>query len=406
MNCLDALRCRKGWLILRQSASVKSTFKEALWTRSFSLTMIGMLFLFIPFALYLPVLPVYLLQELHSSLQGAGAINGIFLIAAVLFRAQTARLEARFGVRRVLLVSGFLFMATNLLYLTVSTVISTMLIRFLSGACFAVVNTSIYAMGSRLVSSARKGEGLAYLTAMVLAGSAIGPYIGLNLSGTYGYNAVFIFSAVISLLGLLIASFITIPPEDRPHVQAGYLFHELYEVKAIPASLIALVIAFAYGGVLTFVAVYATKLHLPYVVEYFFVAMAGASVFSRLATGRIYDRFGPNAAIYPAIFLIAAGLIMLGDLHTTGGLLTSGAVIGVGYGMAVPGLQALAMQLSPESRSSAVTATFFSCLDGGIGLGAYLLGGCIHAFGYEAVYLALGLLTLGCIVPYYFMHAR
>ena len=379
------------------------TGKESLWTRSFVLTMFGILFLFIPFALYLPVLPVYLLQELHSSLQEAGAINGMFLAAAVLFRAQTARLEARFGVRRVLLTSGFLFMATNLLYLTATTVVSVMLIRFLSGACFAVVNTSIYAMGSRLVSNARKGEGLAYLTTMVLTGSAVGPYIGLNLADSYGYNAVFIFSAAISLLGFLIAAIIAIRPDDGLQSQSRFSFHDMYEVKAIPASLIALVIAFAYGGVLTFVTVYATEQHLPLVVNYFFVVMASASVTARLATGRIYDRFGAGAAIYPAIFLVAAGFIMLGNFHTTAGLLTAGAVIGIGYGMAVPSLQTLAIQLSPDSRSCAVTATFFSCLDGGIGLGAYLLGGCIQTFGYERIYLALGVLTFCCSVPYYFL---
>lgn len=381
------------------------TGKEPLWTRPFTLTMVGILFLFIPFALYLPVLPVYLLKGLHSSLEAAGAVNGVFLAAAVLFRVQTARLEARFGVRRVLLVSGFLFMATNVLYLVATTVTGVMLIRFLSGALFAVVNTGIYAMGSRLVPMTRKGEGLAYLTTMVLAGSAIGPYVGLSLSRAYGYHAVFIFSALISLLGLLFVWAIAIPAE-RPHVQARFSFADLFEVKAVPASLIVLVLAIAYGGVLTFVAVYATELRLPLVVDYFFVAMAVASVASRLATGRLYDRFGPNAAIYPAILLMAAGLLMLGGIHSTAGMLTAAAMIGVGYGMAVPGIQTLAVQLSPVNRSSAVTATFFSCLDGGIGLGAYLLGWGIHAVGYATVYLALGLLTLGCTLLYYAMYAR
>lgn len=384
---------------------MKQTGTEALWTRSFILTMLGMLFLFIPFSLYMPVLPAYLLEELHSSMQAAGAINGIFLAASVLFRAQTARLEARFGVRRVLLVSGFLFMATNALYLSVSTVMSVMLIRFLSGACFAIVNTCIYAMGSRLISSGRKGEGLAYLTTMVLAGGAFGPYIGLSLSRAYGYDSVFIFCALISLLGLLIASAIAIP-EERPHVQARFSFHDLFEIKAIPASLIVMVIAIAYGGVLTFVAVYATELRLPFVVAYFFVAMASASVVSRLATGRMYDRFGPNAAIYPGILLIALGLLMMAGLHTTACMLTAAAMIGIGYGITVPSFQTLAIQLSPAHRSSAVTATFFSCLDGGIGLGAYLMGWSITAFGYATVYLALGVLTFGCILPYYVIYGR
>ncbi|MDD2736895.1 MAG: MFS transporter [Desulfuromonadaceae bacterium] len=384
---------------------MKNAPTEALWTRPFTLTMIGILFLFIPFALYLPVLPVYLLEELHSSLQEAGAINGIFLAAAVLFRAQTARLESRFGVRRVLLVSGFLFMITNLLYLAVSTVLGVMLIRFLSGVCFAVANTCFYAMGSRLISTARKGEGLAYLTTMVLAGGAIGPYIGLKLTYAYGYPSVFIFSALISLLGLLIATAIAIP-EDTETVASRFTFHGLYEVKAIPASLIVFVIAIAYGGVITFVAVYATELRLQYVVEYFFVAMACASVITRLASGRIYDRFGPDYAIYPAIILMALGLLLLGIFPATAGMLAAAVIIGVGYGMTVPSIQALAIQRSPSQRSSAVTATFFSCLDGGIGLGAYILGGGIHVFGYAAVYQALGVLTFCCIVPYYVLYGR
>ena len=384
---------------------VTPTGRDILWTRSFSLTMVGMLFLFIPFSLYMPVLPAYLLEELHSSMQAAGAINGVFLAAAVLFRAQTSRLEAHFGVRRVLLVSGFMFMATNVLYLAAGTVSSIMLIRFLSGACFAVANTSIMALGSRLIPMTRKGEGLAYLTAMVLAGGAIGPYIGLSLSDAYGYHAVFIFSALSTLLGLLVAGAIPVLEELAP-VQPRFSFHELFEIKAIPASLILLVLAVSYGGVLTFVAVYAKELHLPLVTEYFFVVMAIASVVSRLATGRMFDRLGPDTAVYLSIVTLAGGLLTLGGIHTTACMLAAAVLIGIGFGMAVPSLQTLAIQYSPAHRISAVTATFFTCLDGGIGLGAYLLGGGIHFFGYANVYLALGVATFGCILPYYVIYAR
>ena len=379
--------------------------KEALWTRSFTLTMLGILFLFIPFALYLPVMPVYLLKELHSSMEAAGAVNGIFLIAAVMCRAQTARLEARFGIRRILLASGVLFTATNALYLPATSVTSVLLIRFFSGACFAVVNTSIYAMGSRLIPMSRKGEGLAFLTTMVLAGNAIGPYVGLSLSRALGYHSVFIFSALISLLGMLIICVIEIPGE-MPQAKARFSFYDLYESKAIPVSLIVLLLAIAYGGVLTFVVVYASEMRLPIAADYFFMVMAVASVAARLATGRMYDLLGANATIYPAILLMSSGLLTLGNIHTTAGMLTAATLIGIGYGMAVPGLQTLAIQLSPTHRTSEVTATFFTCLDGGIGLGSYLLGGIIHAFSYATVYLSLGLLTLGCTMLYYAVYAR
>lgn len=384
---------------------MKQISTEILWTRSFTLTMFGMLFLFVPFSLYMPVMPAYLLEELHSSIQVAGAINGIFLAAAVLFRAQTARLEVRFGVRRVLLSSAFMFMAANLLYMVAGTVTGIMLIRFLSGASFAVANTSIMALGSRLIPLERKGEGLAYLTAMILAGGAIGPYIGLSLSQTYGYNSVFIFSTLSSLLGLLIIAAIPVHSEQAP-LQPRFSFQELFEIKAIPVSLILLVLAISYGGVLTFVAVYATQLHLPLVTDYFFVVMASASVISRLATGRMFDRLGPDAAISMAIITMAGGLLLLGGIHATVWMLTAAVLFGIGFGMAVPSLQTLAIQLSPAHRISAVTATFFTCLDGGIGLGAYLLGGAIQRFGYSSVYLALGVVTFGCMIAYYVMYMR
>lgn len=384
---------------------MKQTGTEILWTRSFTLTMLGMLFLFVPFSLYMPVMPAYLLEELHSSIQVAGAINGIFLAAAVLFRAQTARLEARLGIRRVLLISCFMFMATNLFYIAAGTVTSIMLIRFMSGASFAVANTSIMALGSRLIPLKRKGEGLAYLTATILAGGAIGPYIGLSLSQTYGYLAVFIFSTLSSLLGLLIVMAIPVPGEQAP-LQPRFSFQDLFEVKAIPVSLILLVLAISYGGVLTFVAVYATQLHLPLVTEYFFVVMASASVVSRFATGRMFDRLGPDVVICTAIVTMAGGLLILGGIHATAWMLTAAVLFGTGFGMAVPGLQTLAIQLSPAHRISAVTATFFTCLDGGIGLGAYLLGGAIQHFGYSNVYLALGVVTFCCIIAYYVMYVR
>ena len=384
---------------------MKPAVSELLWTRPFILTMAGMLFLFIPFSLYMPVMPAYLLNELHSSIQVAGAINGVFLAAAVLFRAQTARLEARFGVRRVLLISGFMFMLTNLLYLLAGSITSIMLIRFLSGACFAVVNTSIMALGSRLLPLPRMGEGLAYLTAMVLAGGAIGPYIGLTLSHAYGYQAVFVFTTLSTLLGLLIAAAIPVH-EEQLLTLPGFSFPELFEVKALPASLILLVLAVSYGGVLTFVAVYAAKLQLPLVARYFFVIMACASVVSRLATGRLFARLGHDTAIYLAIITLAAGLLTVGVTQSTVFMLMAAVLIGIGFGMAVPSLQTLALQVSPPHRSSAVTATFFSCLDGGVGLGAYLLGGGIQLLGYAAVYLLLGVLNFGCIVPYYLMYGR
>ena len=71
---------------------------ESLWTKRYILTILGMLFVFVPYSLYLPIMPLYVLEELGQSVEMAGLSNALFLLASVLFRTQTAGLES-FAIR-------------------------------------------------------------------------------------------------------------------------------------------------------------------------------------------------------------------------------------------------------------------------------------------------------------------
>jgi predicted MFS family arabinose efflux permease len=82
-------------------------------------------------------------------------------------------------------------------------------------------------------------------------------------------------------------------------------------------------------------------------------------------------------------------------------MLVAAALIGLAFGAIVPGLLTLADQQSPRQRTSAVMATFFTFLDMGLGIGAYLVGVCLPLFGYANLYLVLGFLVLGVGLFYY-----
>ncbi|ABK98488.1 MFS transporter [Pelobacter propionicus] len=376
---------------------------EALWTKPYTLTLLASFLIFIPYSLYLPVLPVYVLDELHGSLAAAGMVNAVFLLASVLFRAQTSRFESMFGVRTVLLASGFLFMFSNCLFLLTDATALVLLIRFFSGACFAIVNTCINAIGSRLAPLKRKGEGLGYLTMVVTAGNAIGPYIGLNLAKSFGFSRVFIFSAAISLAGFLIALMIDVQeePSTKQSAVRGFALRDLFEAQAMPASGMVLLLSVANAAVITFVTVYANSLRLDAAAAYFFVVMATCSVGSRLFTGRLYDRFGANVVIYPAIGLMALGLLILGHAGSSLHMLMAASLIGLAYGAAVPGFLTLAIQHSPAHRTSAVTATYFTFLDIGLGTGSCLVGACIAFTGYSGLYFLLSPFVLAIMLLYY-----
>ncbi len=382
--------------------------KEALWTKPFTLTLLASFLIFIPYSLYLPILPIYVLQGLHGSLGGAGLVNAFFLLASVLFRAQTSRFEALFGVRKVLLFSGFLFMISNCLFLFTDSLVIVLLIRFFSGACFAVVNTCMNALGSRIAPFSRKGEGMGYITMVVTAGNAVGPFIGLKLAKSFGFVGVFVFCGIIALIGFIISTLIPVreEPSSELGTDGGFSLRGLFEAPAVPASGIVLLLSFAYAGVITYVTVYAVSIGLHIAAAYFFVVLAVSSIGSRVCTGRIYDRFGPNIVIYPSILFLALGLFILGHAGSTSAMLSSATLIGFAYGAAVPALLTLAAQQSPSYRISAVTATYFTFLDIGLGSGAYLVGAGIPYVGYVGLYLLLSLFVMAVAVLYYTLKHR
>lgn len=379
---------------------------EPLWTKRYILTILGMLFVFIPYSLYLPIMPLYMLEELGQSVEIAGLSNALFLLASVLFRTQTAGMECRFGHRKVLLGSSFLFFLSHLLFLVVAQPFWVLAVRFFGGACFAIANTAIMSMGSRFVPDSRKGEGIAYLTTVVTAGSAIGPFMGLQLEAIFGFQAIFLFCGLSTLLGW--ALLLPIREDNQTLFVQEITFSpkKLLEWQAIPVCSVILLVALAYAGVLTFAAVYAKEQNLAELTEWFFVVMAFCSVVVRVFTGRIMDLHGPNVVLYPAFALLTAGMILLGAMPSLWGMLGAAVLIGAGYGVLVPTVQTIAVQKSRPERASVVTATYFTFLDLGLAAGAYFLGTLVPLLGLGRLYWMLSFFVIGVWGVYVLVHGR
>ena len=370
-----------------------------LWTKSYTLTVLATLFIFIPWALFLPVLPVYVMKELHGSPASAGAASGVFFIAMALFRVQTDWFERKFGKRAVLFAGGLLFACLNALYFLAGTTRTLLLICFLSGACFAVLNTSLIALAAEIIPPSRKGEGLGYVSTAVTVATAVGPFTGLLLAKGYGFGWVFSFCSLIAVVGSFITLGIAIPVKAsrKPVALRSFALGEILEARAIPYSLVILLLMFAISAVLSFVSVYAMTLHLQKASALFFVVLALCAICSRLLTGRIFDRWGADFIIYPAILSLATGLLVLGRVHSSFSMFAAAVLVGISYGIVVPNLQALAYKRSPPQRTSVVTATYYTLFDLGIGSGSYAVG---LSLGYAKIYLVLSPLILSVALLY------
>ncbi|MDF2563622.1 MAG: rane protein major facilitator superfamily [Massilibacillus sp.] len=382
--------------------------KEPLWTKNYNITILAMLLIFVPYSLYLPILPLYIVEDLQGSMQIAGLSNAVFLLASVLFRTQTARLENVFGTKMTIKASCFMFLIANGLLMFTTNLYAILGIRFFGGICFATINTAIMALGCQFAPDSRKGEGISYLTTVITAGSAIGPFIGLYIAHELNYNAVFIFCTVLTFLGFILLPFIDMNSEKTAEKSSLYSFtlQDILEMPVIPICIVTLLTSIAYSGVLSFVAVYANQLHIINASSYYFVVMAMFSLLIRLVSGKILDRFGANIVLYPCFLFLAIGLLILSYTSGFFSMMVSAAFIGIGYGVIVPTIQTLALKASSPKRVSIVTATYFTCLDLGLATGAYLLGAMAPLLGYSMIYLILVPFTLCILVLYYFIYGR
>ena len=158
------------------------------------------------------------------------------------------------------------------------------------------------------------------------------------------------------------------------------------ERKALPPALIAGILFFAYGSVLTFIPLYTRSLGLSSETSLFYACYAGAILVTRPWIGRILDRKGPDYTIYPGLLLFAAGMFLLGTITELSGLIVAALLLGAGFGAVTPALQTLAVRSAPPSRAGVATATYFWSLDISVGLAAAGLGVVAVTYGYAFTY--------------------
>jgi predicted MFS family arabinose efflux permease len=121
----------------------------------------------------------------------------------------------------------------------------------------------------------------------------------------------------------------------------------------------------------------------------------------RPLVGKIYDRKGPSAVIYPSFIFFAIGLVIVSLISNQWILWLAAVFIGIGYGSLFPCLQTLAIQSVDKQRMGHAISTFFTLFDIGLAAGSVLMGLLIAAWGFEMMYVSSAALVILTIWVYY-----
>ncbi|GLC88814.1 MFS transporter [Lysinibacillus piscis] len=387
------------------------TTKQKLWTKDFLIVSLINFTITLIFFLLMVTIAGYAVEHFHASTSTAGLVSSIFIIGTLIGRIGTGRIIGSAGSKKTLFVGLLSFMLLTMAYFIAINLPLLMLIRLGQGIALGIASTATGTMIAQILPPQRRGEGIGYYSLSAILATAIGPFVGILLTQMFSdYRMIFAVDSVLAVICFFMYFIVTVPasPTKAKAVteKSGFQLSNFIEMRALPIAFVALVIGFAYSGVMSFLTFYAKELNLVTAGSYFFIVYAIVILVTRPFTGKLLDTRGANIVVYPCLIIYALGMYAFSTATTSFVLLLAAAGIGIGYGNFNSVGQAVAVKVTPHERLGLATSTYFILYDTGLGVGPYVLGLFASTMGYSKIFLAMVFVILVAIVLYYFLYGK
>lgn len=380
----------------------------SLWNRAFIFCLFNNLFLFTYYFALLTILPIYIMNDLGGTVQEAGMALTLFLVSSIAIRPFSGMIVERIGKARSVRIAGIIFVVFAFAYLLIESMWSLLLVRFLHGFWFSILTTVNVPIVNDYIPDERKGEGMGYFVMSTNLGVVFGPFLALTLIQFASFRLLFAVLAGIVALGYIFTWLINIQenttakqsPKPQAKGNSSLQLHDIVESKVLAIGFVALLTAFAYSSVMSFITAYAEVKQLLAYTSVFFIVFAISMLLVRPWVGKLYDSKGPSAVIYPSFVFFAIGLVIVSFLNNQWVMWLSAVFMGIGYGSVFPCLQTVAIQSVEKPRMGHAISTFFTLFDIGLAVGSVVMGVLIAWMGFQATYLFCAAMVIVTLVVY------
>lgn len=350
------------------------------------------------FQLLLSVIPLYA-DGAGGGSSGAGLTTAAFMLSTVFAQVQMPRVLDRFGYRAVLAV-GLLFLGLPAFFYAAAQMMAAILaVTLLRGVGFGIATVLFAALMVELTPPGRRGEALGLLGVAIALPAIFCNALGLWLMERFGYGTVFLLGAIAPLLGIVAILGIRVVPtsgRERAGRTAGF-FAGLRRGPLLRVFLVFAATTTAAGVIVTFLPLAVTPGTGLFSAAGALLVVGVASAAGRWWAGRFGDRRDPRLLLSPGLLAAAFGMVAF---PSGGAFLVFGAALfGVGFGLLQNATLVLTMGRVSESEYGLGSTLWNVAFDAGTGLGAFLFGFVIAAFGYSwAFHLCAGLVASALVI--------
>ena len=299
------------------------------------------------FGAVIPMLPVYLHEQVGTSTFLTGLLIGMSSAFALLGRLFAGKTADRRG-RRIALLLGMAFCAAaGVLYLPVFGLWAMASGRVLHGLGEGFFVTAAVAWAVDVAPENRRAQALGFLSSGIWGGVSIGPAIGQAL-GTMRSVAWFLTGSSVVVMAIVFA----MDEERRPH--------EHVRSRWFPPPVLLPGIILGLGNV-TYAAMAGFLIlllrHRGHGATWAFSAFAVAVLFGRAVFGGLPDRMGPRRSLFAGYVCLAVGLIAIVAGGSSAFDMPAALLVGLGYSFPWPALASVVVgQTSISERAAALGA--------------------------------------------------
>lgn len=335
-----------------------------------------------------PALPLYLVQM--GGTQGqVGTVLAIRPLAALITRPLGGMLVDKGFLGTLLAFAGLNSVVSAVSYALAPVVWLVGAIEAFKGVGITCYTTASSTAVADLAPPSRRGEAVGVYSVLTPVAMAFGPAIGALVLARRGFASLFFSSAILGLLSLVLAIQTRLPKTGRAATTTLKLVNR---DALLPAGALACT-AFAMAPLWAFIPLYAAQRQMGDLGP-FYTVYAIAMILIRLVSGRLSDIHGRVVVFVPGALAIALSNIYLSTDPSYLGLITAGALLGGGLGVAQPALLTSAIDRARIEERGSAMSTAWAALDTGLTLGTLADGLILDRGGFAVMFGANAAIAL------------
>ena len=341
-----------------------------------------------------PVLPLFS-QAIGANDAVIGLVAAVSPLAGILFSFPVGVLSDHIGRKRLLIMSGVVFLSAPLLYLLITDPLWLIPVRFFHGTATAILGPVISAVIAERFPET-KGAMLGQYSSATLVGRTIAPLAGGAIISTFmmypgllPYRMVYVVAALAAVPVLIMTMMYhenhSAPPDLLPLSRFYSSFVTFFSHTGLRATaLVDMATYFSFGAFETFLPLFLASRGIgPYLTGIIFAVQVLIIAGTKPFFGTLADRFDKRIQIATGLIILGSSVALIPFTAGFSTVLFVSATFGLGMSLSTVTTSAYVADIAQKEQIGASMGALSSTMDIGHSAGPLVTGIVIATIGYS-----------------------